>query len=250
MVAKEIIQARWKLIIGGGVTLAAAVLLTAAYGWLTSLLPITNAAQLPEAARDELALMMSSFDYYVWTQWFADTARQVLGLIAAILGAGLIAGEVSKGTIFFLLSKPVGRERVLLTKYAVSGAILLAVALLGSAGLVVTAAVMGRPQPLVGVLLSTLLLWLGTMFVLGLALLFSVLFDDVLRPAVLAIVVTVLLGVPGYFPAWRGWSLPGYWANLPAYLGTGFPTKELLVCLVAAVLPMAAALAVFRERAY
>ena len=100
---------------------------------------------------------------------------------------------------YFLLSKPASRERVLLTKYAVSGTILLAVALLGSAGLVVTAAVMGRPQPLVGMLVSTLLLWLGLLFVLGVALLFSVIFD---------------------------------------------------VCLVAALLPLAGALVLFRRRAY
>lgn len=84
----------------------------------------------------------------------------------------------------------------------------------------------------------------------NLALLFSVIFNDVLRPAVLAIIATVLLNVPGYFPQWRGWSPLSYWASLPAYLGNGFPTKEFVVCLAAAVLPLAGALVLFRGKAY
>ena len=78
-------------------------------------------------------------------------------IVAIVLGAGLIAGEVNKGTIFFLLGKPISRERVLLIKYAVSALILLAISAITSIALIVTAAVMGHPQDIGGVMISALL---------------------------------------------------------------------------------------------
>ncbi len=171
-------------------------------------------------------------------------------MLAAVLGAGLIAGEVSKGTIFLLLGKPISRERVLLTKYVVSALILFAVTVLSSVALIITAAIAGYSQQLGGIMISTVLLWLGVLFVLGLALLFSLLFKDVLRPLLCTLVITILAIIPGFFPNWGAWSLLGYWSSQAAYLGQSFPTKELIICLVAAALPLFLALILFRRQAY
>src|SRR5262249_52887920 len=138
--------------------------------------------QVPQSLQSQVQQLLGSYNMYVWGQWFSKNGTQVVAVLAAVLGCGLIGAEANKGTIFFLLSKPVSRVRVLLVKYAVNAGLLLAMVLAGSAGLVVAAAIVGRPQPLGGVLISTVLLWLGTLFVLGLAMLFSVLFKDVLRP--------------------------------------------------------------------
>ena len=54
---------------------------------------------------------------YVWGSFFADVNLYLLvGLGGAIFGAALIAGEVSTGSIFILLSRPLSRQRVLVTK--------------------------------------------------------------------------------------------------------------------------------------
>jgi ABC-2 type transport system permease protein len=110
-------------------------------------------------------------------------------LMAAILGAGLISGETSRGTIYFLLSMPVSRERVLLTKYALGAGVLFVVAMLGSIALLVTTAALGYPQNMVGVLVSAVLMWLGWLFVLGTSLMLSVVLDSTL----LALVGTFLV---------------------------------------------------------
>ncbi len=254
MVAKELIDVRWKALIGGLLVVAISALVTLSYGWIRTLLADAATSRLPDSLRTQLGLVLGNFDVYIWSQWFAKNGQMLLGGLAGFLGGGLIAGEASKGTSFFLLSKPVSRERILLTKYALSAVVLLGVTLLGSLALLVVAPVQGHPQSVGGVLIATLLLWLGTMFVLGLALLFSVIFDDILRPVAFALIIAVLVGIPsavGFFlPSWSDWSLPNYWASLPAYLGTTFPAKELAVCLVAAVLPVAVALPVFRKRQY
>ncbi len=255
MVVKELVEARWKAIIGGAVAVIAAAALAGTYSViknsLVSSLATGNAAQrIPSQFQGQIQQLLGSYDAYVWSQWFSKTGPELLAILAAVLGASLIAGEVNKGTIFFLLSKPVSRDRVLLTKYLVSALILLWATLLGGVAFLVVAAIVGHPQNVGGVLISSVLLWLGMLFVLGLSLLFSVLFKDVLRPLVGSLLVTVLVSVPGIIPNANTWNLTFYWSNFAAYQGTVFPLKALLICLVAAIVPVVLAIPLFRKQAY
>ncbi len=253
MVIKEIIEARWKAIIGGALAIVAAATLASTYDLLKNALPNPNGAkQTPAQTQALIQQILGNYDFFAWSQWFSKNGPELLAILAAVLGATLISSEVSKGTIYFLLSKPVSRVRVLLTKYLVSAAILLVVTLLGSVALLVAAAIVGHPQSVGGVLLSTGLLWLGELFVLGLALLFSTLFKDVLRPLVGALLVTIILSIPGLIPLRHAndWNLTFYWTNFAAYQGTLFPWKALLICLVAAIVPVALAIPIFRKQAY
>lgn len=250
MVVKELIEARWKAITCGLLALVLVEASAATYDLLKPVLSNTSSLQMPQFLQQQVQQLTSSYSLYVWGNWFAKNGAEVLAVLAAVLGAGLIAGEVSKGTIFLLLGKPISRERVLLTKYVVSALILFAVTVLSSVALIITAAIAGYPQQLGGIIISTVLLWLGVLFVLGLALLFSVLFKDVLRPLLCTLVITILAIIPGFFPDWGAWSLLGYWSSQAAYLGQSFPTKELIICLVAAALPLFLALILFRRQAY
>jgi ABC-2 type transport system permease protein len=254
MVAKELIEGRWRFIIGALLTLLIAVLLGASYDFVRGILGAANTSALPAAFRQQILQGLGNYDAYTWAQWFGKNGQMILGALAAFLGGGLLAGEVSKGTIYFLLSKPVSRERVLLTKYLVTAAAFLGITALGSVGIIVTGAAYGHPQPLGAVLGSTLLLWLGTLSVLGVALLCSAIFDDSLRPVGLALVFGVLIGLPAFVGAfvagWTDWSLTTYWASQSYYLGGAFPAREFAVSLVAAALPLLLAWQVFRRRAY
>jgi ABC-type transport system involved in multi-copper enzyme maturation permease subunit len=250
MAVKELIEARWKAIIGVVVCVVLAAGTAGSYDLIKRLLTGTTLQQVPQSLQGQVQQLLGSYDVYVWGQWYEKNGAEVLALLAAVLGASLIGGEVNKGTIFFLLSKPVSRVRVLLVKYAVSAALLLAMIVLSSATLLVTAAIVGRPQNLGGLAISTLLLWLGTLFVLGLALLFSVLYKDVLRPLLFALIITIVTVIPGFIPGWSDWSLTNYWSSQAAYLGQEFPTKALIICLVAAILPVLLAVPLFRKQAY
>jgi ABC-2 type transport system permease protein len=257
MVVKECIEARWKAIIGSVVAFVGAVVLAATYDLIknsvvNSLTTGNAAKQIPSQLQGQIQQILGSYEAYVWSQWFSKNGPEILAILAAVLGASLIASEVSKGTIFFLLSKPVSRDRVLLTKYGVNALILLGIMVLSGLGLLAAAALVGHAQNVGGVLISTLLLWLGMLFVLGLALLFSVVFHDVLRPLIFALLITLLLSIPGLIPnaAVNSWNLTLYWSNLAAYQGTAFPVKALIICLIAAVVPVALAIPLFRKQAY
>lgn len=250
MLKKELIEARWKTIICGLLALLLVEVSATTYGLFISLLKGPNLEQMPAFLQQQMTSLLSSYDLYLWGNWFAKNGTQSMAVMAAILGASLIAGETSRGTIFFLLGKPVSRERVLLTKYAISALLLLVVIGLSSVALLVTAVIVGHPQSIVGVLTSTVLLWLGVLMVLGLALLFSVLFHDVLRPLLCALGITLLLALPGFFPNGSAWSVITSWSSQTAYLGQAFPLKEGAICLLAALIPLLLALVLFHRRAY
>lgn len=236
MKRKELLDARWKLICFALLALLVASVNVAAYQFAK------NQNLLPGP--------LASFNAFVWAQWFQVNAPLMLALGAVILGSGLIAGEVSKGTIFFLLSKPVSRERILLTKYGVSMGILFAVTLTASITIEGVSIALGHPQDVLRLLVATVLLWLGALFPLGLSLLFSVVFPDIVRPLAFALVITAVLSLPAIFPNGQDWSLLRYWSSIDAYLGGSFPLKESIVCLVLAALPLLGALVVFRRKAY
>ncbi len=249
MVAKEFIEARWKAIICCLLALALVVVSTATYDLFKSVLSGTS-SQMPQFLQQQVLQFTSSYSLYVWGNWFAKNGPEIMAVLAIVLGSALIAAEVNKGTIFYLLGKPISRERVLLTKYAVSALILFAVTVLSSVVLLVTSAIVGYSQPLGGVVISTLLLWLGVLFPLGLSLMFSVLFKDALWPLICALTIIILTAIPGFFPNWGAWSLPGYWSSQAAYLGQAFPTREFIISLIAAVLPLILALILFRRQEY
>lgn len=194
----------------------------------------------------------------------------VLLPLAALLGVTSISGEVDNAAIFLLLSRPASRTRLLLTKYAVGAGVLLVAAVLGKVLLLAVAAARGYPigqMRSAEALLSVLVLWSGVLFVLGTALLVSVVFRSVAVSIVacaltLFLVFALPIVVAGSYPAsfLNEWALRlelyTYW--MPAYYYypdefysiAGFAPTNFLVCLVAAVVPLLSALWLFNRRAY
>lgn len=196
----------------------------------------------------------------------------VLGLVGGLVGTILVSREVREDTVFWLLSKPVSRTRVLLTKYSVCAGALLALSAFGSVALIAVAWTRGYPVGSVsfaGAVLSTVLVWLGSLSILGVALLFSVMFGRVLASIVATgVVVYLMLTGPGYlaevlrmyfsneqlaptFPyAADKYVLPFYWFSERSYMGKGIAMTDFLVCLIAAAVPLLAALWLFNRKAY
>jgi ABC-2 type transport system permease protein len=199
-----------------------------------------------------------------------EVGKFLLAVLAAVFGFALISGEVSQSTIFLLFSKPVSRTRLLLTKYAVGASILFVVALLGSIGLIISAAARDYPLgylSITGVALSTVLLWLGSLSVLGVALFFSVVFRNVLTSAAATLLVVYLMFLgPEWFvrvlfweeynflaSTWQliWWLTPtSHWSNMALYAGESLMITSFLICLGAAAVPLVAALWLFNRKAY
>lgn len=118
-----------------------------------------------------------------------------------------------------------------------------------------------------GVALSAVLIWLGSLSVLGGALLASVFFKDVFKSAIATLaVVYVVFAFPKDFLDYslgneyralglseefvRGLSLRHYWASESLFTGDSFALTNFLVCAIAAVVPLLATLWLFNRKAY
>lgn len=204
--------------------------------------------------------------------------------LAGLLGVALVSGEVSRGSILLLLSRPMSRDQMLLTKYAVGVVCLFVVALLGGLGMILSAYARGYPPDAVAIgwmMGSAALIWLGSLFVLGVALLASVIFKDVLRtliatavavylsisiPEILRIPLELIFWTDGYgtrswqkVEEWYAWfdifRLPNYWSISNPY-GGPFPNQQVdpwisvVVCIITAAIPLLAAIWLFRRKTY
>ena len=132
--------------------------------------------------------------------FFGAVGKTFLIPLAAVLGVGPVSAEAGRSTIFFLLSKPVGRDRVLLAKWTVGAVALLGIAAFCGIAFCGTAffafaAAKGYPLDLLsgtGIGLSILLLWLGSLSVFGPALAISVLMRNLVWSAIAILYLKVL----------------------------------------------------------
>lgn len=281
MIAKEWRVARWKL----AIAMVLALLLVPSLAPYEEVMRLAqdvttelpDGTQIPESQR--LSTDPAEYAVQDMASLYGVGGVAILLPLAALLGVGLVSGEVGHGTILLLLSKPIGRTRALLTKYAVCAGVLLAAAVFGALLLTVGAAARGYPfeqVSLAGVMLSVLLLWLGALFVLGVALLSSVIFRNVVA-SVAATVLTLYLilnAIPQfllsifyeyqfrYTDVRTGMEKPGtaetviqnldlvqYWTSERMFLGEGLAGASFLVCFVAAGAPLLVALWLFRRKA-
>ncbi len=282
MVAKEWRDARWKLAVAMVFTLLLVPTLTPyeeivrmANNFVTEM---PDGTQIPESQR--LSTDPARYAVQDMASLYGVGGVAISLPLAVLLGVGLVSGEVGNGTILLLLSKPVGRTRALLAKYAVCAGALLVASAFGALLLTVGAATSGYPFEqfsFPGVALSVLLLWLGTLFVLGIALLASVVFRNLVVSV--AIAVLALYVILSAFPQFLlslfyeyqvrftdvrpGMERPGftetiiqnldlvqYWTSERMFIGEGLAATSFLACLIAAMTPLLLALWVFRRKAY
>lgn len=247
MVAKEWRDARWKLAVAA-VSAVPALLIVMVY-----LPPYETTKRVVERLTDEMALGQILNVY--------GGGGVALALLAILLGAVTVAEEASRGTVFLLLSKPVSRTRILLTKYAISAGILLSAAILGHAMLIIAAVVRGYPLGLLnvyGVAFSTALIWLGSLSVLGLALTFSVVFRNTLVSLAVNFVIVCLCfyALPGYaevlvpYETLARVAPPYSWTSASLYAGEGFAPLNFLACTVVATILLLVPLWLFDRKAY
>lgn len=302
MLAKEWRDARWKLALG---LLAFLVLLPTIRSYEAikedvafqirmakselaspeeSMVPASEREAYAEETREWLREMQSPEYVEQIARWeLRDTSAYrnlaVVASLAGLLGVGLISGEVGRGSIFLLLSKPISRRRILLIKYAVCAACLFVAAAFGGVSLILTAYARGYPPESVEVgriLGSTALIWLASLFVLGVALVASVIFRDVLRTLIATVVAmfVILTGpdlvrafvewliwgdriysmdppdLPGWYDAFERFKLVNYWTGVQPFSGELIITQSVTVCVVTAVVALLVALWLFRRKEY
>ena len=276
MIAKEWRDARWKLSLGAVCILVLAMIVTTPYEWMageTVVAPnmVPEDLPLPDGFPRELSPVESAV--YSMENSFGTICGYVLVPLAVLLGVALVSAEAGSATIFFLLSRPVSRTRLLLVKYGVAVAILLTVDVLGCVGIVASAAFHGYPVwqiSIFGVALSVALMLLGSLFVLSTAILMSVVFRNLLFSLTATVValyaalvgprlLSAFLREPVPKPSgavdwsydWLTWlDISRYWGGEILYLGESLAAINFFVYSFLATTPLLVALWLFRRKAF
>jgi ABC-2 type transport system permease protein len=139
MFKKEWLEIRGKLIWSLVIFSVLAAGIPLLHPLLTSLpfVPLDSGAlnQVPAGMREtllnEMERMRQDYDFYLWSQWAGKNLTQAGGILAVILGMGVVAGEYKQKTAFFLLARPISRARILGSKFA-SGITCLAIVIFAS----------------------------------------------------------------------------------------------------------------------
>ena len=93
MTIKEFIEARWKALICGLIALVLVEVSTATYGLFKSALNTSNMQQMPQFLQQQMQQMTSSYNLYVWGNWFAKNGPEIMVIVAIVLGSWIDCGR-------------------------------------------------------------------------------------------------------------------------------------------------------------
>jgi ABC-2 type transport system permease protein len=183
----------------------------------------------------------------IWAETFSSASQFFfVNFISVLFGARLIASEKTHGTISLLLSRPMSRERILLTKFAVNAFLLFVLCCLCGVVAFIVGIALGIPQPMAGTIASIFLLWLGTIFGLGVTLNYSIVIPSSLAAGVLGF-VTIRIFLLVMFFAWPTYNC---WASLNVYAGISNPFPLLGMSLILALVPLITSIILFQHKTY
>jgi ABC-type transport system involved in multi-copper enzyme maturation permease subunit len=199
IIRKEARESLWKIWLSVGILVVIGGSLGPMYGLLGSLLPQGLVESLPDWLKGPLMQQLHSYRTYIWGNWYGKNLYQMLTLLSVVFGAGLIAGEVSRGSAGFLFSKPVRRGSVLRAKYLVALALLWASAVAGTVAAVLASSLAGHAVDVLWFLTGLPAAMAGTALLLAIALVLSVASRDTVKAAAMTFVVFLLLSVTAFF---------------------------------------------------
>ncbi len=247
---KAWLETRWRFVVGMLLLMCFGAVVVLTHPLLQQMkVEIPNLpGSLADNVREAFALM-STYDGYVWSQWFGKNLLQFWTLFAVLLGAGGLATEASRGTALWTLSLPVTRRRLLGVRAGLGAIELLALAVVPSLLVWALSPFVGQSYPLADVLAYSLMTFVGGMFFYGLAFLLSTLFGDQLKPILTAMAVSIAMGLLSLFDKrLAGYSVYNVMSG-QRYFAEGVPPwAGMAVCLALAALMFYVSLRVLERR--
>jgi len=211
LIRKELLQMRWILIVGLIFGLALAVIIVVTFHYMEQVVAEIPPDLMELLARyevtRELLFIFGDYSDYVWSQWNAKNLYQAGALLSIIMAASQFAGEVSRRTIGFYLSRPVTRREGFAAKVA-AGMIMLLLVFGGAMILIwIVSAIIGLSAEwgrLWGAFIISLV-WLSAYYLVGCII--SILNKEPIAAGVITGVAAIFLSLPGLFTATRDFSL-------------------------------------------
>ena len=151
--------------------------------------------------------IFDDYSLYLWSQWNAKNLYQLASIFAIIIAATQFAGEVSKNTMSFYLTRPVTRRDGFLGKIAAGLLVFIFIFGGGTIIFMVTSSIMGYEADWarLSVALGISLTWVAVYYLL--ACIVSTLNREPIMAGIVAGVIGLFLSLPGIFAVSRSFSI-------------------------------------------
>jgi ABC-type transport system involved in multi-copper enzyme maturation permease subunit len=211
LLAKEFRQLRWVIIIGLILNVGLAFLLTLTYRFLGQFL-----GEIPQDVFDilssynlirQLFEITGNYSFYIWSQWNAKNLFQLGSILVIIIAATQFAGEGSKKTMGFYLTRPISRFQGFLAKTSAAVLIIVLLFLSGLFLMWLISTILGYSAAWGRLFIATLIgiAWLMVYYLI--ALIISIKSSEPIPAGVTAGIVGIILSIPGLFTAVRQLSI-------------------------------------------
>lgn len=211
LIRKELHQLRWFILTGLLLNICTAVITVVTFHYFERLVKDLPQELLEMLVKYDLARELMSifgdFSLYIWSQWYAKNLFQLAALFAIIFAASQFAGEISKRTMGFYLTRPITRQQGYLAKITAGLLTLTFIFGTGTVAFWLVSLLMGYTA-LWGKFFAALtisLVWIAVYY--QLACIISVFNKEPIMASVLAGIAGVLLSLPGLFAASRQFSI-------------------------------------------
>jgi ABC-2 type transport system permease protein len=199
---KAWLETRWRFITGLVLLMCSAAASVLLY---PKLVPFLSMAPPPglsgEIARRvaEVFELSRSFRGYVWSQFFVSNMPQLWAVFAVLIGTGGLLSQSSRGGALFTLSLPVSRRKLVGVRAATGLVEIFILALVPSLLIPLLSPAIGETYRVGDALVHALCMFVAGAVFFSLTFLLSSIFQDILRPLLLALGLTLILSFCAQF---------------------------------------------------
>jgi len=194
--------------------------------------------------------IMENHNYYLWSQWNAKNLYQVGTILAILLGMNVFAGEVSRGTAGFLMTRPITRAEVFITKASAGAVMLFLIVFLSTLALILSAVIEFGTVDVGRLVVATIITIVGLLVIYSFSLLISVLIDEPVKAGAVSALGVFLSAVPGWFPKTTNFSLFTHITATEYFTDGNLPVVELLVMVLLITIFLYVSLYKFSEKEF
>lgn len=249
LLAKELRQLRWKLVIGLLLLSLIGVSYPFVHNTLVSFLQGGLPENLPFGISREILPSLNNYTIAVYSNWNAKNLPQIGVLFAVLLGMSLLANEYELDTISFLLATGLSRRTIFWTKVAAGLIALLVMVAVPSLALLPATRLAGHQFEHLRWLWGSLVTVSGLVLFYAISVWWSVRLRDGLKAGLLTGVIAIVLMLLPVVPGLAVLSPFARMAGYPYFIGTaGFPWLTLAGLLLLAGLILWTAYCHFQHR--
>lgn len=241
LIAKELRELRWKLLVGFLALLGAVLLMILMYEKIQLVLP-EDTSQLPPFVTPEMLESLGDYTTAMWSNFNDKNIPQIGTLLAIVLGIGLLAPEIESGTITLLLTNGVCRKRVFWIKTTLAVVTLIVLPMVVTVLIGPFSRAFGYSLRHLRQIPATLVASLSLAFVMAVSLFISLLVKERIWSGIACAILFGLWSVLGFWKSTRVLS-PFYHMRAADYFfgETGFPWLTALGFLIATAVVLLAA---------